>query len=255
MALFKFGPYLFMWAAFSFLYLFMPNVKVRLRSALIGGICCGTLWQLLQWGYLSFQFGVARYNAIYGTMAALPIFMVWLYLSWLIVLLGVELTFVHQNLGNLRQEMVGGEINADGRERAALGVLVAAGEAFLSGARPMSQEQLALRVGLPTRLTSRIVEQLVRLGFLVEVVTGAGETAAYQPARPPETTGVAEVLAALHGDGEVLAPKRPSAELQAIDAVLDQMRNGGREALAGCSLLQLVGATAERREAEAAVQS
>ena len=102
--LFKVLPYVAMWAAFAFLYTFMPNIKVNLRAAIVGGIFGGTLWQISQWGYVNFQIGVAKYNAIYGTMAALPILMVWIYVSWMIVLLGLEVTYAWQNLRNLRQE-------------------------------------------------------------------------------------------------------------------------------------------------------
>ena len=91
-------------------------------------------------------------------------------------------------------------------------------------------------------MTSQLVEQLVRLGFLVEVVTAAGAPAAYQPSRPPETTTIASVLAALRGDGVALAPQRLSVELQAVGAVMERMRGGEREALAGETLAQLIAA-------------
>jgi membrane protein len=91
--LFKVLPFVVMWAAFTGLYIFMPNTRVNFRAALVGGILGGTLWQLAQWVYVNFQVGVTRYNAIYGTLAALPIFMVWIYVSWLIVLFGLEVTY------------------------------------------------------------------------------------------------------------------------------------------------------------------
>lgn len=95
--LFEVLPFVAIWAAFVFLYLFVPNTKVRLSSAVIGGVSAGTLWLMTQWSYVNFQYGVAKYNAIYGTMAALPIFMIWLYLSWIIALLGVELCWAWQH--------------------------------------------------------------------------------------------------------------------------------------------------------------
>ena len=95
---FKTLPYVAMWIAFSFMYIFMPNIRVRLPAAIICGVIGGTIWQLGQIGYVLFQVGVARYNAIYGTLAALPIFMVWIYFSWLVVLFGLEITSSIQNL-------------------------------------------------------------------------------------------------------------------------------------------------------------
>lgn len=95
--LFEVLPFVVIWAAFIFLYMFIPNTKVNILSAVIGGMSAGTLWLVTQWGYVTFQYGVAKYNAIYGTMAALPIFMIWVYLSWMIALLGLLVCWAHQN--------------------------------------------------------------------------------------------------------------------------------------------------------------
>jgi membrane protein len=98
----KLLPFLSIWFAFCIFYMFMPNTKVNFSSALLAGIISGTLWQITQWLYLKFQIGIARYNAIYGTFASLPIFMIWLYVSWEIILAGAEFAFVHQNRKSLR---------------------------------------------------------------------------------------------------------------------------------------------------------
>jgi membrane protein len=90
-------PFVVIWAAFIFLYMFVPNIKINIVSAAVGGISGGSLWMVTQWGYVNFQYGVGKYNAIYGTMAALPIFMIWIYVSWMIVLLGLQLCWAHQN--------------------------------------------------------------------------------------------------------------------------------------------------------------
>ena len=94
----KLLPFCVIWALFSFIYIFMPNTKVYFKSGLIAGIAAGTIYQVVQWIYINFQVGVSKYNAIYGSFAALPLFLVWLQLSWLIVLLGVEISFARQNV-------------------------------------------------------------------------------------------------------------------------------------------------------------
>jgi len=91
-------PYCVIWILFTFVYMFMPNTKIRFASAIFAGIVAGTLYQVFQLAYLSFQIGVAKYNAIYGSFAALPLFLVWLQLSWMIVLFGAELSFAHQHV-------------------------------------------------------------------------------------------------------------------------------------------------------------
>jgi membrane protein len=94
----KILPYCLLWSLFTFCYIFMPNTKVRFSAGLLGGIVAGTVFQIVQWGYITFQIGVVRYNAIYGSFAVLPLFLVWLELSWLIVLFGAELSFAYQNV-------------------------------------------------------------------------------------------------------------------------------------------------------------
>ena len=86
-------PYLSIWIALTCLYLFIPNVRLRVRNAAIGGLIAGTAWQVAQWTFIHFQLGVSRYNTIYGTLALLPVFMIWIYSSWLIVLAGMEIVW------------------------------------------------------------------------------------------------------------------------------------------------------------------
>jgi membrane protein len=141
--IFKVLPFVVMWAAFTGLYVFMPNTRVSFRAAMVGGVLGGTLWQLAQWVYVNFQVGVSRYNAIYGTLAALPIFMVWIYVSWLIVLLGLEVTYACQNLRTLRREIRGRDVNFASRELVALTVLLVTAETFYRGEKPWGLERLS----------------------------------------------------------------------------------------------------------------
>ncbi len=91
-------PYVTLWCLFTFLYVYMPNTKVRLSSAAVGGFLAGTIYQAFQWAYINFQILVSGYNAVYGSFAALPLFFIWVQLSWLIVLFGAEISFAHQNV-------------------------------------------------------------------------------------------------------------------------------------------------------------
>jgi len=111
--LFRTVPYLSIWIALVCLYLFMPNTRVRVGSALAGGLLAGTVWQLAQWGYIHFQIGVSRYNAIYGTMALLPVFMVWIFASWVIVLAGMEIVWFLQGEMSPRIQSGTGSNNDD----------------------------------------------------------------------------------------------------------------------------------------------
>lgn len=90
-------PFLCILIALVCLYLFIPNVRIRFQHSLVGGLIAGTSWQAAQWTFIHFQLGVSRYNAIYGTLALLPVFMIWIYTSWIIVLAGMEIVWHLQN--------------------------------------------------------------------------------------------------------------------------------------------------------------
>lgn len=96
--LLRLTPCLSIWIALVCLYQFIPNVRIRFRHALTGGLVAGTTWQLAQWAFIHFQLGVSRHNAIYGTLALLPVFMIWIYTCWVIVLAGMEIVWsLHNN--------------------------------------------------------------------------------------------------------------------------------------------------------------
>ena len=90
-------PWLGIWIALVCLYQFIPNLQIRFRHALTGGLIAGTTWQLTQWAFIHFQLGVSRHNAIYGTLALLPVFMMWIYTCWIIVLAGMEIVWYLHN--------------------------------------------------------------------------------------------------------------------------------------------------------------
>jgi membrane protein len=104
-------PYLSIWIALVCLYLFIPNVRIRFRHAVVGGLIAGAGWQAAQWTFIHFQLGVSRYNAIYGTMALLPVFMIWIYTSWIIVLAGMEIVWYLQNRPHMPGQPVSGMNN------------------------------------------------------------------------------------------------------------------------------------------------
>ncbi len=239
LSLFEVLPFMVMWLVFAGLYLFMPNVKVSPRAALIGGVFGGTLWQLSQWGYLNFQVGVARYNAIYGTMAALPILMVWLYLSWMIVLLGLEMTYATQNLSSIRQDIRGKRVNFASREFIALTVLLFVSRRFYLGRPALGQDALASRLDVPPRLLHTVLEELSRLGFVV-ATSLESDGIGYQPAQALEKIRLVDVVRGLAVDGADYGPLRKSRERAVIAGVAKTLQMAKQEALADMTLRDLV---------------
>jgi membrane protein len=179
----------------------MPNTRVRIQAALVGGIVGGTLWQLLQWGYVYFQVGVGKYNAIYGTMAALPIFIVWLYLSWMIVLFGVELTYAIQNIGTVRQNLGAEKVNFACRQQLALTILILTGEAFYRGEPAWGRERIGEDLKLPPRVLGELLDDMVRLNLMVVLCDESGEQLRYQPGRALDALTVQELFQELREDG------------------------------------------------------
>jgi len=210
-ALLATAPYVVVWVAFAFMYVFMPNTRVTFRAALAGGIVAGTLWQLALWGYTHFQVGVTKYGAIYTGFAALPLFLVWLYLSWVIVLFGAEVSFAFQNVETYRREEKAVAVSAAAREHLALTLLVALARRFERGEPAWTAEGLSRRLDVPVRLVRAVFFELARAGLVSEIERG--EEVAYQPARSTESLTAAEALRALRASGETtLAPaKGPEA--------------------------------------------
>lgn len=229
-------PFLVIWIALTFLYIFIPDATVRFRSAVTGAVVAGTFWQIAQWWYIHFQVGVARYNAIYGTMAVLPIFMVWIYVSWLIVLLGVEIVYAHQNMRALRREMRSGAVSHRAREILSLAILADIVKAFVEGSEGWTAARLEDDLDISERVLLELVDSLVAAGLLVATV---GTPAVYRPAREPDMITVGEVLAALRSLGDGWRPLHLSPGESFVSSLLEEMDGAAEERLAGMSLRQL----------------
>lgn len=160
------SPYVVMWIAFAVFYLFMPNTRVNLASALVGGVVGGTLWQLTQWGYIRYQFGMGQYNAIYGALSQLPILLVWIYVSWVILLFGAEIAFAHENLERYTEKKAFSFQEWEPPAVEALQVLKIVGDRFLEGRDPFTLEELSRELSMPrSRLESRL-RRLEELGWI-----------------------------------------------------------------------------------------
>jgi membrane protein len=190
-----------MWLAFSGLYIFMSNTRVDWQAALAGGVAGGTLWQLAQVGYVHFQVGVGRYNAIYGTMAALPIFMVWLYVSWVIVLFGLGICYAKQNLRTSGSDLRRSEVSRNSYEEIALAIMVTLAERFQKGQGAMGQEHLASFLFAPPRLCRSILKSLVKLGYVAELQSKSGRLL-YQLGRAADSLTLREFFKDLRHYGK-----------------------------------------------------
>lgn len=229
-------PYVIIWIALIFLYIFIPNTRVRFSSALLGGVLAGTVWQAAQWVYINSQVGVARYNAIYGTLALLPIFMVWIYTSWLIVLFGMEVVYAHQNRATFRRELRRAHFNQEGREKLALALMLECVLQFERGNKPPGTEELAAELDVPVKLVWEVLEELSDAGFLAETT---GEHEGWRPDRDPELVTVRELLETLRRHGEHYVSRRSGRREELAGEVIAKALEGSAGALAGMTMKDL----------------
>jgi len=222
-------PYCSIWIMFTFIFIFMPNTKVRFASALLGGVVAGTIFQLAQWGYISFQIGVARYGAIYGSFAALPLFLIWLQISWLIVLFGAEISFAHQNVDTYEFEQDCLYVSHSFKKLLSLATVHLLVKNFCRGEKPLGAAQISHLLEVPMRLLREILFELVEAGVLCEVRGKDDKEVAYQPAREAESITVKYVIEAVEGRGTADIPVARSAELKKIAECLSAFS----EAVAG----------------------
>lgn len=194
-------PYLLIILLLTFVYAVIPNTKVKFRSALFAGIIAGISFQLLQWGYVNFQVGVSKYNAIYGSFAALPLFLVWLQLSWIIVLFGGELSFAAQNVGKYEHEVGPDDITYTQRLTFLLLIMTTIVKNFSIGNKQHSAIDLAEKLQIPSRLTNNLLVQLVESGLVSEINTDTENIYAYQPAEDIQKLSVHYVISKLENSG------------------------------------------------------
>ncbi|MBU1087803.1 MAG: YihY family inner membrane protein [Candidatus Omnitrophica bacterium] len=197
----KILPFIVIWVLFSFIYVFMPNTKVYLKSAFVGGIVGGTLFQIMQWAYIAFQVGVAKYNAIYGSFAALPLFLVWMQISWLIVLFGAEISFACQNLETYEFEPDCLSVSYSYKQLLTINIAHLIFNSFSAGGKIWTAAAISHELEIPIRLIRQILFELVEANVLIETKELAGAGLGYQPAHSPENITIKDIIDKLEHKG------------------------------------------------------
>ena len=220
-------PIVVIWIAFTFVYLFMPNTRVRPKVALLAGIAAGTLFQIAQWIYIKFQIGVVHYSAIYGALAAIPLFLVWLQTSWSIMLLGAEISAAADSEES--HEFEGDCLNAAQRFRRLLALRVTelCVKNFVAGNSPLTIHALTQRLETPLRLLRETLYELVQANILSEIRNGGGSgDFTYQPAQDVSRITIKRVINALdcYGSQDIpIADDRETRDLSDRLAALDRI--------------------------------
>ena len=195
----KLVPYALVIGAFTFFCIFVPNARVRFVPALAGGIAGGILWQSAGWAFAVFVASSTRYAAIYSSFAILVLFLIWLYVSWLILLFGADISFYLQHPEHLYATPGEPQLSNRMRERLTLAVMSHIASHFVEGRPPWTLQQLTQRLGIPMHAVNAVLEALEQGGLLIR---SHDDPPAYLPARDLADVSIAELMSAIRTAGE-----------------------------------------------------
>lgn len=235
-------PYLLVIGAFTFIYVFIPNTRVRLGPALAGGVVGGILWQTAGWAFAAFAAGSTNYSAIYSGFAILILFMIWIYVSWLILLVGASVAFYVQNPEYLVMQGDEPTLSNRMRERLALALMGRIAERFVAGRPPWTMNELVQALGMRQHAIEPVLQGLKNGGVVAE---NSDSPPGYLPARDLDTLTVGELLTIVRAVGEdrhVCPGALPANER--VDDVLARMERAAEAELGGLTVRELVAAPA-----------
>ena len=222
---FKLIPYVLIWVLFTIIYVLMPNTKVNLKAGIVAGIIAGTIFQVVQWGYISFQVGTAKYNAIYGSFAALPLFLLWVQISWWVVLFGAELSFAHQNVGTYEYEPDSLKVSPAFKKILTLQIAHLLIKNFAGGQKPFTDTEISAQLRAPIRLVHTILFDLVASRVISETTTREDKKFGYQPARDIHTLTITSVLDAIEQNGTNDIPVVKDREFEALSDAIQKFKD------------------------------
>jgi membrane protein len=216
------APYFITWIALTILFIIMPNAKVKFVPALISGIISGTILQGLQWLYIDLQFGITKLSAIYGSFAAVPLFITWLQSSWIVVLLGAEISFANQNVS--RYEFESESLNISNFQKRALVLMIMHMiiRKFAYGEKPISASYIATHLKIPVRLSRDILQDLTNANLVTILHEHEEKERLYQPALDINLLTVSYVLDRLDRKGVEQVMVIKNKEYEKIIAMLEK---------------------------------
>ena len=191
-------PYLLVIIAFTFVYVFIPNTRVRFKSALAGAVVAGVLWESSGWAFTTFLVSQSKYTAIYSAFASLMLFMIWLYLSWMILLLGASIAYYHQHPHSLSLQRRAFNPSIRFMEKTSVQMMVLVTRSFYQQRDVWTVSRFADVLSLPVPFVERMLVNLVKGNLLVR---SADDPPCYLPAAPCEELALDQVLKVIHFSG------------------------------------------------------
>ena len=214
------------WLMFTFIYIVLPNTKVKLKGAFIAGVIAGTSFQIFQWAYVWLQGYMTSYNAVYGTLAAIPLFFIWLQTSWQILLFGAELSFAYQNIERFEMERNAENMSYNERRKVLLATMMTIIRHFVEQKKPVDSETISTELNMPLRIVRDVVFDLENAGMVVAVKNDTdNKVNKYIPARDINGITAFDIIQSVddtpHSDLDFSSNK----ELQTIDKAMEEFKS------------------------------
>jgi membrane protein len=187
-------PYLLVWMLFTFIYSFLPNTRVKFKAALFGGVISGTIFLVLQMGYVLVQMALSRYNVIYGSFSALPLFLIWMYLNWLIMLFGVTLCYLYQHFDYDSKRARDCDRTPADKRMLALMLAAEVTNEFAEGEKPSTAVELSRKLDISESLTNELLYKLVQCNVLCQIAGAEYDSPSYRPGMPLEKMDIVNTL-------------------------------------------------------------
>ncbi len=225
------------WLTFAMLYLLVPNTRVRISAALVGGFVGGSLWQLNNMFGFLYVSRVVTNSKIYGSLGLVPVFMAGLYLSWLILLFGAQVAYAFQNRTLYFQEKIAENVNQRGREFVALRLMTSIGQRFQHGLPPATIQEMSAELAIPSQLAQQVLHTLVAAHLVSEI---SGTEPAYTPARPLDAINAHHLLQAMRATPGQELITRDEPVRQEVYGEFARIQEAEKQAAASLTMLALV---------------
>jgi membrane protein len=231
-------PYFLIILAFTFIYVFVPNTKVKIRSAFVGALVAGILWETVGFLFASFVVSSAKYTAVYSALATLILFMIWLYIGWLILLTGASIAFYHQHPEYLLSRSRNIFLSNRSREKLAMQIMYLVAENFYTRKDPWATSDLANFLNVPMEIMLPLINTLEDNHMLVRA---GKELSTYLPAKPLDQITLKDILRAIDLSDNIPFFRRARTESAlVIDSVFDDVDGAISTALENRTLRMLV---------------
>jgi len=227
------------------MYLVIPHTRVRLSSAAVGALVAGLMWEVGKNVFANSVGQSVQYSTIYGSLAVVPIFLIWLYITWVIALIGVEITYTHQHFVTLVRQRMLGRVRGRDEVLLALGVYTVIGSRFEAGAEPPTLAELSDLLHAPVDSVERQIEDLIAAGLARKAGTESG-CDGLVPAAPLDTTSASTVIRASFADTGDDGDAEPL--VSTVRQILGEFQRAGHEAIADVTARDLVQRLEEARE-------